>query len=198
MHIPPLPKDILNRLVNLGGIEKTLKCRKCKKFKKHISVSYAEIVEDNDLIKFFGRVSDLNPAANVGVGTPFVCDTCGNVLIEQGLFSDTLNRAMQNYKEVYVDNTTSFHVSVSVYYLDEDECWQTASFSFSPGETSKVLGGNNRRTSNRYVYFYAEATDEGYVWKGNDTHQMVNGAECGFIKHDIGKKSKFTWTMTAN
>lgn len=191
----PITKEIFNRLVNTGGVKKTLKCRKCKDFKSHISVSNAEVYGDHDLLKLLGRLNDVNPLSNVGLGTPYVCMSCRNMILDEGIASDFVNKIRQNYREVFVHNKTYLEVRVIARYLDEDDEWETISFSFSPQEKAKILGGSNRKTSNRYVYLYAKTMDGEYVWEGNDSYQTVDSEERGFMMKDIGEKSSFTWSI---
>ena len=86
-----IPKELLNKLINLGGIEKKLKCKSCNKFTDHISVSYSEGA-DSTFDSFAGRVFDLLPTNMLVWGNPYVCTKCGRIKCDGGLFSDWWNK----------------------------------------------------------------------------------------------------------
>ena len=189
----PLSKDVLNLLINLGGITKKLPCEKCNSFKDHVSVTNAAL-NDDAILKILGRANDLNPLYTLTAGVPFVCISCGKGVMDGGLFSDALNQT--SYREVFVNNKTDLDMLVYVHFYGEDEEWHTVKFKFSPRENAKVLSKHGeRRTTNKYVYFYAISSDGDRVVEGSDLYISIAEEQCGFIKKDMGENMNFTWSF---
>jgi|688.fasta_scaffold1785045_1 hypothetical protein len=93
-----LPREVIDRLVNLGGVEKKLYCKQCNKFTPHISVSQGELYYS--LVgQIFGRVNDFNPASSLGVGNPYICQSCRAFRVEGGLLSDSKNEQLQKLRD---------------------------------------------------------------------------------------------------
>ncbi len=91
-NIPSLPLEIVNKLVNVGGLQKKLRCRKCKKYTEHVSVSYSVLAKEKELgWKVVGRIYDLLPSWPLVAGNTYVCSKCGEVRWEGGLLSDLFN-----------------------------------------------------------------------------------------------------------
>ena len=92
-----IPTEFLNRLINLGGVKKSLRCDSCEEFTEHISVSWAE-VEKETFYQIIGRLSDMMPTQALLFGNPFACSKCGLVRHEGGFISDWYNKG--NFKRL--------------------------------------------------------------------------------------------------
>lgn len=95
-------------------------------------------------------------------------------------------------------NSCSSPVQVAINYKNLSGQWETkAWYSLSPGERSRLNGVD---TTNRYLYYYAEATDgSGKVWSGNDTRQPIDGRFYNMRQFDIGPQLvDYTYTLTCS
>ena len=87
-----LPKDVINRLINLGGVEKKLLCLKTRKLTLHVSISWAEL-EHRSFFKALDRVgADLNPFFIFAMGSLYICEECNRVRADGGVLSDYWNK----------------------------------------------------------------------------------------------------------
>ena len=92
-----IPNEVLNKIINLGGVEKLLYCDKCGQYIKHVSVSYSQMsaVRQTGLRladQVFGRIMDHVPfAMPLTYGNPYACTSCRRINFEGGLASDTIN-----------------------------------------------------------------------------------------------------------
>lgn len=86
-----IPQEILNKILNIGGVKRDLYCSRCKKYTEHVQVSYADT--DSSLsIKIMGRFADIVPLMPTLSGNPFACKSCGKIRYEGGFLSDLENR----------------------------------------------------------------------------------------------------------
>lgn len=91
-------------------------------------------------------------------------------------------------------NACSTPFKLAIRFKNLSDQWETkAWFSFSPGERARLTGVE---TKNRYLYYYAEATDgTGKVWSGNDTNVVIGGRNYSMLKIDTGTQF-VNWTET--
>ena len=95
-------------------------------------------------------------------------------------------------------NSCSSPIQVAIIFKNRSGQWETkAWYSLSPGEQSRLNGVD---TTNRYLYYYAEATDgSGKVWTGNDTRQEIGSRLYNMKKFDIGPQAiNYTHTLTCS
>jgi uncharacterized membrane protein len=95
-------------------------------------------------------------------------------------------------------NSCSSPIQVAINFQNRSGQWETKSwYSLSPGEKSRLNGVD---TTNRYLYYYAEATDgSGKVWTGNDTRQAIGGRLYNMKQFDIGPQAvNYTHTLTCS
>jgi len=90
-------------------------------------------------------------------------------------------------------NECASPVNVAIHFKNRAGQWVTkAWYSFSPGELARLNGVD---TTNRYLYYYAEATDgSGKIWSGNDTTEVIGGRSYNMKKFDIGPQV-VNWTQ---
>lgn len=97
MDLNHLPKQLIDKIVNLGGTEKQLICLKCQKITKQVSISYSEMNADESILgDIFLSINNFNPASVVLLGNPFVCTVCGKVKLDGGLLSTAMNKIPRN------------------------------------------------------------------------------------------------------
>ncbi|MBW4477676.1 MAG: hypothetical protein KME54_12595 [Tolypothrix brevis GSE-NOS-MK-07-07A] len=99
MDIGHLPKNILDKICNLGGTEKQLRCKECKKITKQVSITYGEMFPDDDSIPghILLAVNNYNPGVTLTLGIPFVCTECGKMKLDGGLISTVMNKHTRAY-----------------------------------------------------------------------------------------------------
>jgi hypothetical protein len=86
-----VPTELLNKLINLGGLKKTLHCDKCKDYTEHVSISISETApKDKTFEKILGRFLDNFPGMPLMAGNPFACMKCKKVKLSGGLLSDVM------------------------------------------------------------------------------------------------------------
>jgi uncharacterized membrane protein len=100
----------------------------------------------------------------------------------------------QSSNTISFRNACSSPFRLAIRFQNLSGQWETkAWYSFSPGEQSRLNGVDTR---NRYLYYYAEATDgSGKVWSSNDTSQTIGGRTYNMKKFDIGSQI-VNWTQT--
>ncbi len=84
---PSVRMELLHKVTNLGGLEKTLRCPHCQAYTRHVSVSYAAS-EQGWLMKIWGRFFDHVPGTPLLLGNQFACTTCERYHMDGGLLSD--------------------------------------------------------------------------------------------------------------
>ena len=78
-------------LINTGGEEKKIYCKKCRTITLHISVTYAdvdEMVKGRPLGKLTSLLMDYNPMNQLLNGTMFKCQECGSMRTQGALLGD--------------------------------------------------------------------------------------------------------------
>ncbi|BAG04668.1 DUF1036 domain-containing protein [Microcystis aeruginosa] len=100
----------------------------------------------------------------------------------------------QSSNTISFRNACSSPFRLAIHFKNLSGQWETkAWYSFSPGEQSRLNGVDTR---NRYLFYYAEATDgSGKVWSSNDTSQTIGGRTYNMKKFDIGSQV-VNWTQT--
>jgi uncharacterized membrane protein len=100
----------------------------------------------------------------------------------------------QSSNTISFRNACSSPFRLAIHFKNLSGQWETkAWYSFSSAEQSRLNGVDTR---NRYLYYYAEATDgSGKVWSANDTSQTVSGRTYEMKKIDVGSQS-VNWTQT--
>jgi hypothetical protein len=88
-------KELVNKFINLGGVEKKMYCSQCNDYTVHLSVSFAERAEST-ITRVTGRLSDFNPMITLGAGTPYICLTCRRQRLDGGVFSDVFNNLFKS------------------------------------------------------------------------------------------------------
>jgi hypothetical protein len=101
MQIPNLsnlPKEVLHKVINLGGLERKIYCPSCKKYTLHVSGSYADSTTHSNTRKGFytvfkvvSRLCDYIPFMATVVGNEYACTTCRRIKSEGGILSDKIN-----------------------------------------------------------------------------------------------------------
>jgi hypothetical protein len=91
MAIESVPPVVIEHLVNFTGIKRPLKCKRCKRYTEHVSVSYAT-TESSCFTMVFTRLLDYVPGVPIINGHPFACIKCGRIQSEGGLLSDLINK----------------------------------------------------------------------------------------------------------
>jgi hypothetical protein len=90
-NIPSVPNEMLHRVLNLGGEEKSLYCSQCGEYTRHVTVSYA-VTKRPGFYKIVGRAMDYVPLAyTLTAGNPYACMKCKRLIYSGGLFSDFLD-----------------------------------------------------------------------------------------------------------
>ena len=84
-------------------------------------------------------------------------------------------------------------IKVAIHFKNRAGQWETkAWYSLSAGELARLNGVD---TTNRYLYYYAEATDgSGKAWSGNDRTEVVGGRSYNMKKFDTGPQF-VNWTQ---
>jgi hypothetical protein len=92
-NIPSIPTEILHKLINLGGLEKTMRCDWCNEYTKHISTTHVDTLGNNSPLGFkaISTLLDFLPMVGFIFGNPFVCLKCGKMKHRGGLFSIIVN-----------------------------------------------------------------------------------------------------------
>ena len=81
-------KVLVNKFINLGGVEKNLKCKHCAEFTDHVSISFANSVDKDDIIgRVAGRINDLIPFVPLIVGNVYECTKCAMLKYDGGMLS---------------------------------------------------------------------------------------------------------------
>ncbi len=93
-----LPKEIVEKLINLGSVQKKLYCLNCNDFTPHISVSWA-YADRGTLNQIIGRINDWNPVASLVTGIPYTCLNCKAILYSGGLISDPENQRLKKIRQ---------------------------------------------------------------------------------------------------
>lgn len=93
-----IPQEILNKIVNVGGVKRELYCYRCEKYKEHVQVSYAQTTGASIGAKVMGRILDLIPGIPTIMGNAFACKSCGHVRSEGGLASDVISKRSKNWE----------------------------------------------------------------------------------------------------
>jgi len=86
-----VPMEIVNKLINIGGLQRKLQCLSCKEYTEHVQVSRAE-GKHRTFDQIAGRIIDLVPLLPLLPGNPFACTKCGRIRNEGGILSDICNR----------------------------------------------------------------------------------------------------------
>jgi uncharacterized membrane protein len=102
----------------------------------------------------------------------------------------------RNYTTLSIKNSCPHPVQVGVYFKDRSDNWQTkAWYAFKPNETNRL---NGVETRNRYLYYYAETTDDsGMAWTGN-SDQLINNRLYPLQEINTGSIARWTQTLTCN
>jgi len=79
-------RRLADRAINVSGQHKDLLCQRCEAMMDHVSVSWAELVDEAPIsdsstfvknsLKALGRVGDLEPISNIYRGRPYRCTKC--------------------------------------------------------------------------------------------------------------------------
>ncbi len=112
--------------------------------------------------------------------------------------SNAGSKKAQNYTTLFIKNSCNHPIQVGVYFKNLSNKWQTkAWYAFAPNEAVGRLNGVETR--NRYIYYYAETTDESELaWTGNYT-QLINNRLYQFQEINTGPSiARWTQTLTCN
>jgi uncharacterized membrane protein len=94
----------------------------------------------------------------------------------------------------FFNRCRSTPLRLAIRFKNLSDQWETkAWYSLSPGEKARLNGVD---TKNRFLYYYAEATDGSRrVWSGNDTSVTIGGKTYKMKKIDIGPNI-INWTQS--
>jgi len=77
---------LADRAINVSGQHKDLLCERCEAVTDHVSLSWAELVDEaptsesstfvKNSLRALGRVGDLEPISNIHRGRPYRCTRC--------------------------------------------------------------------------------------------------------------------------
>ncbi len=112
--------------------------------------------------------------------------------------SNAGSKKAQNYTTLFIKNSCNHPIQVGVYFKNLSNKWQTkAWYAFAPNEAVGRLNGVETR--NRYIYYYAETTDESELaWTGNYT-QLINNRLYQLQEINTGSSiARWTQTLTCN
>jgi hypothetical protein len=92
-----VPIELINKVINLGHVSREIYCDHCKKFTKHVIVSYADSIDlaplkrDSFFMKRFkgilGHTLDYLPGYPILVGNQYACTNCRRTDLKGGIFS---------------------------------------------------------------------------------------------------------------
>jgi hypothetical protein len=82
-------RRLADRAINVSGQHKDLLCQSCDAMTDHVSISWAELVDEAPIsesstfvknsLKALGRVGDLEPISNIQRGRPYRCTKCHSI-----------------------------------------------------------------------------------------------------------------------
>ena len=69
-----------------------LYCKHCKANTEHAPVTYGEAWGDNIVVQMIANLQEINPLSKLVWGDQSRCMVCGQLRLDNGLFSNLMNR----------------------------------------------------------------------------------------------------------